>query len=279
MSVRAKYRRALCSFWRSSWTVLDIAPDNGRLGPMQSSTALRARRIDATLEDVFPDARCELNFSTPLELTVATILSAQCTDARVNQVTPELFARYPNAAAYAAAVEEDIAQIIRPTGLFRSKAHHLVGMGHELMRNFDGQIPRGLTELTSLPGVGRKTALVVRGNAFGLPALAVDTHVARVARRLGLSAGTTPLAVEKDLCAQVAPQRWTGLSHRLIFLGRRFCRARRPDCAHCPVAAQCATAQGAAEQGAAVQRATAQGAQENQAAGQPAARQSSGGQR
>ncbi|WP_293773192.1 endonuclease III [uncultured Corynebacterium sp.] len=192
-----------------------------------------AATINELLAQEYPDARCELDFRTPLELTVATILSAQCIDERVNQVTPELFRRYPDAAAYAAADRAELEQILRPLGFQRAKTQHLIGMGETLMARFGGEVPRAIEDLTQLPGVGRKTALVVRGNAFGLPGITVDTHVTRLSHRLGLSAATTPVAIEKDLNAQVPEAEWTLFSHRMILHGRRCCTARRPCCAEC----------------------------------------------
>ena len=199
----------------------------------------RARRINRALAQVHPDACCELDYRNPLELTVATVLSAQTTDVRVNQVTPELFRRFPTAAAYAAADPAEIEEIIRPTGFFRAKTRHLIGLGEALSARFDGQVPRDMEDLVSLPGVGRKTALVVRGNAFGLPGLAVDTHVARLANRLKLAEGRDPLKVEQALCAQIEKKEWTMFSHRLIFHGRRVCHARRPECGACAIAKDC----------------------------------------
>ncbi len=207
----------------------------------ESSLALvrRARRIDRGLAEAFPDARCELDFTTPLELLVATVLSAQCTDVRVNQVTPELFAAYPDAAAYAAADVTEVEAIIRPTGFHRAKSRSLVGIGAELVARFDGQVPGRLTDLVTLPGVGRKTANVVLGDAFGIPGITVDTHVGRLARRLGWTAEEDPVRIEEDIATLLPRPTWTQASHRLIFLGRRVCFARRPACGACPVARMC----------------------------------------
>ena len=199
----------------------------------------RARRINRRLAEVHPDAHCELDHRNPLELTVATVLSAQTTDVRVNQVTPELFRRFPTAADYAAATPAEIEEIIRPTGFHRAKARNLVGLGEALVARFDGRVPRDLEDLVSLPGVGRKTALVVRGNAFGLPGLAVDTHVTRLANRLMLTQEQDPLRIERALCAQIEKKEWTMFSHRLIFHGRRVCHARRPECGACAIAKEC----------------------------------------
>ncbi|MDY5839451.1 MAG: endonuclease III [Corynebacterium camporealensis] len=195
--------------------------------------------INNALAQEYPDARCELDFSNPLELLVATVLSAQCTDARVNQVTPELFRRYPTPADYAAANRADLEEILRPLGFQRAKAGHLLGIGEGLMANFNGEVPTGIDELTSLPGVGRKTALVVRGNAFDLPGLTVDTHFGRLMRRMGLTQAKTPLAVERDIAKQVPEEEWTEFSHRVIFHGRRVCKARKPLCEECVIAKLC----------------------------------------
>lgn len=192
-----------------------------------------------SLGEAYPDARCELDFTTPLELLIATVLSAQCTDKRVNQVTPRLFARYPDAAAYAAADREELEAIIQPTGFFRAKAASIQGIAQALCERYGGEVPDRLDDLVSLPGVGRKTANVVLGNAFGTPGITVDTHVGRLARRLGWSTYDDPEKVEADLMALFPRSEWTELSHRLIFHGRRCCHARRPACGACPVARAC----------------------------------------
>ena len=199
----------------------------------------RARRINRALAAEYPDAHCELDFSDAFELTVATVLSAQTTDVRVNQVTPELFRRCPTPAALAAADRAELEEILRPLGFFRAKATSLLGLGEALMARFDGQVPRDLDDLVSLPGVGRKTALVVRGNAFGLPGLAVDTHVSRLAQRLRLTDATDVGRIEQDLCARIEKKEWTMFSHRMIFHGRRVCHARRPACGACVIARDC----------------------------------------
>lgn len=206
-----------------------------------SRTALvrRARRVDRILAQTYPDAHCELDFSTPLELTVATILSAQCTDVRVNLTTPKVFARYPDAAAYAAADRAELEDLIRSTGFFRNKANSLIGLGQALCERFGGQVPGRLDDLVTLPGVGRKTANVILGNAFGVPGITVDTHVGRLARRLGWTEQTDPEQVETDLMALFVRRDWTMVSHRLIFHGRRCCHAKKPACGACPVAALC----------------------------------------
>lgn len=210
---------------------------------MTQETALaptrRARRINRLLAERYPDAHCELDFTSPLELLVATILSAQTTDVRVNLVTPGLFARYPDAAAYAGADRAELEEIIRSTGFFRAKAQSLIGLGQALVERYDGEVPARMGDLVTLPGVGRKTANVVLGNAFGVPGLPVDTHVGRVVRRLGLTTQEDPVKVETELGGLVPPRDWTMLSHRLIFHGRRTCHARRPACGACPLAALC----------------------------------------
>lgn len=193
----------------------------------------------------YPDADCELDFRTPYELLVATILSAQCTDERVNQVTPEFFAAFPDARALASADRAEVERIITPTGFFRQKAQSLQGMAQRVCEEFAGQIPDTLEELVTLPGVGRKTANVVLGYAFDTPGITVDTHVGRLARRLGWTTETNPERVEADLM-QVWPRRdWTVLSQRLIWHGRRCCTARKPACARCPIARLCPSAEAA----------------------------------
>ncbi|MDR3107889.1 MAG: endonuclease III [Bifidobacteriaceae bacterium] len=194
------------------------------------------------LTRVFPDAHCELDFRDPLELLVATVLSAQCADERVNQVTPGLFAAFPDAAAYGAADVTQIEELIRSLGLYRAKAAALKGIGQALVERFAGAVPRTLEELTSLPGVGRKTANVVLGNAFGVPGITVDTHVGRVARRLGWTAEEDPRRVEDDIAALFPREQWIDLCHRLIFQGRQVCHARRPRCDQCRLAELCPSA-------------------------------------
>jgi len=199
----------------------------------------RARRIHRLLTERYPDAHCELDFSTPLELLVATVLSAQTTDVRVNLVTPALFARYRSAADYAAADRTELETIIQPTGFFRAKSDALIRLGDKLVTDFGGRVPNRLEQLVTLPGVGRKTANVVLGNAFGVPGLTVDTHFGRLVRRFGWTDETDPVRVESQI-AQLFPRKdWTMLSHRLIFHGRRTCHSRRPACGACPVAALC----------------------------------------
>jgi endonuclease-3 len=199
----------------------------------------RARRILRALAERYPDARIELDFTTPLELLVATILSAQSTDRRVNAVTPVVFARYPTAAAYAGADRAELEEIIRPTGFFRAKSDSLIKLGTQLEERFGGEVPARMADLVTLPGVGRKTANVVLGNAFGVPGIAVDTHVLRLSGRLAFTTSTDPVVVEQDLGALVPRKDWAMTSHWLIFHGRRTCHARRPACGACPIARWC----------------------------------------
>ncbi|MCU1432394.1 MAG: endonuclease [Actinotalea sp.] len=199
----------------------------------------RARRINRLLAGRYPDARCELCFRSPLELVVATVLSAQTTDVRVNLVTPGLFERYPDAAAYAGADRAELEERIRSTGFFRAKSEALIKLGGTLVERFDGEVPRTMAELVTLPGVGRKTANVVLGNAFGIPGLPVDTHVGRVTRRLALTSQEDPVAAEHELGALIEKREWTMFSHRVIFHGRRTCHARKPACGACVLAPVC----------------------------------------
>lgn len=201
-----------------------------------------AKNVDKLLEllaQAYPEARTELHFRSPFELLVATILSAQTTDRQVNRVTPLLFQHYPTPHALAAADPEDVAKDIAGVGLNRTKARYLVAAARKLVSDFRGSVPDSLDSLLTLPGVGRKTAKVVLANAFSRPALAVDTHVFRVARRLGLSEGRTPEEVERDLEAKIPSTQWIVTHHRLIQHGRRVCRARNPRCSECPLATQC----------------------------------------
>jgi len=206
-----------------------------------SRTALvrRARRVNRELAKLYPDAHTELNFATPLELLVATILSAQTTDKGVNLVTPVLFARYKTAADYAAADREDMEKIIKSTGYFRAKTASLIALGQALCDRYGGEVPRRMKDLVTLPGVGRKTANVVLGNAFGVPGITVDTHFARLAARLGWTKQTDPVKIEAEVGALFPRSEWTMLSHRLIWHGRRVCHARRPACGACGVARWC----------------------------------------
>lgn len=198
-----------------------------------------SKAILRILKKHYPDARCELDFSSPLELLVATILSAQCTDKRVNLVTKTLFKKYRNVDEYANANIKDIENIIQPTGFFRNKAKSIHAMANTVRDKFNGEIPRNLEDLVTLPGVGRKTANVVLGNAFDIPGLTVDTHFGRLVRRFGWTKETDPVKVEFAVM-KIFPQiEWTYLSHVLIWHGRRYCHARKPACGVCPIAKYC----------------------------------------
>ncbi|MFE3827667.1 endonuclease III [Streptomyces sp. NPDC059092] len=199
----------------------------------------RARRINRELAEVYPYAHPELDFRNPFELLVATVLSAQTTDLRVNQTTPALFARYPTPEDMAAAVPEEMEEVIRPTGFFRAKTKSLIGLSTALRDRFDGEVPGRLADLVSLPGVGRKTANVVLGNAFGVPGLTVDTHFGRLVRRWKWTEQEDPEKVEAEIAAIFPKSEWTMLSHRVIFHGRRVCHSRKPACGACPIAPLC----------------------------------------
>jgi endonuclease-3 len=199
----------------------------------------RARKIDRELAVAYPDAHCELDFTNPLELSVATILSAQTTDKRVNEVTPALFRKYRAAADYAGADRAELEELIHSTGFFRNKTSSLIKLGQSLVERFDGEVPRTLTELVTLPGFGRKTANVVLGNAFGIPGITVDTHFGRLARRWGWTTETDPVKVEHVVGELIPKRDWTLLSHRVIWHGRRICHSRGPACGACPIARLC----------------------------------------
>jgi len=209
--------------------------------PTESPLALtrRARKINRELGQLYPDAHTELNFTNPLELSVATILSAQCTDKRVNEVTPAVFAKFRTAADYAAADRAELEEMIRPTGFFRNKTNTLIKLGQQLVERFDGELPHTLDELVTLPGFGRKTANVVLGNAFGIPGITVDTHFGRLARRWRWTESTDPVKVEHEVGALFPKKDWTILSHRVIWHGRRVCHARKPACGACAIARLC----------------------------------------
>lgn len=198
-----------------------------------------AHRMGRILAEAYPEADTELAHTSALELLVATVLSAQSTDERVNSVTPALFARYPDAAAYAAADRAELESLIQTVGLYRSKAASIQGLAQALCDRHAGEVPTTLEELVALPGVGRKTANVVLGNAFGVPGIAVDTHVGRLARRFGWTEESAPEKVEEDLMQLFPPSEWTDLSHRMILHGRRVCHARKPSCDACPLATLC----------------------------------------
>ena len=207
--------------------------------PSHTALVRRARRINRELAVMYPDVHTELNFTTPLELLVATILSAQTTDKRVNLVTPTLFARYPSAADYAGADRDEMEKIIQSTGFYRAKTNSLIGLGQALCERFGGEVPAKLKDLVTLPGVGRKTANVVLGNAFGIPGITVDTHFGRLARRFHWTTDTDPVKVEAEVATLIPRQDWTDLSQRMIWHGRRVCHARRPACGACGLARLC----------------------------------------
>jgi endonuclease III len=208
--------------------------DETRLGLVR-----RARQINRILAETYPDAHCELDFQSPFQLLVATVLSAQTTDVRVNLTTPELFAKYPTPEDMADANPEDLETILKPTGFFRAKTKSVMGLSTALCERFGGEVPHTMKELVSLPGVGRKTANVVLGNAFDIPGITVDTHFTRLTRRFGWTTQTDPVKIETEIGEIIPRKDWTVLSHRLIWHGRRICNARRPACGACPVARLC----------------------------------------
>ncbi len=199
----------------------------------------RTAKIRSVLAELYADAHCALHFSNPLELLVATILSAQCTDERVNKVTPALFKKYPDAQAYAESELEELESYIRSTGFFRNKAKNIQACCKALVAQHGGEVPRSMAELVPLPGVGRKTANVILGNAFGIPGIPVDTHVGRLSRRMGLTEHDDPVKVEADLMKLIPEDEWTMFGHRMIFHGRQVCASRKPNCEACPLRAIC----------------------------------------
>jgi endonuclease III len=199
----------------------------------------RARQINRILAETYPDAHTELNFGNAFQLLIATVLSAQTTDVRVNLTTPGLFAKYPTPDDLAAANPEEVEEILKPTGFFRAKTKSVIGLSAAIRDRFGGQVPRTLAQMVTLPGVGRKTANVVLGNAFGIPGITVDTHFGRLARRFGWTSQGDPVKVEQEVGALFPKSEWTMLSHRLIWHGRRICHARKPACGACTVAALC----------------------------------------
>lgn len=207
-------------------------------------TRSRIQDLQARLQEAYPEVRCALDHQDPFQLVVATVLSAQCTDARVNLTTPALFAKYPDPASLAKADLDELETLIRSTGFYHNKARNLLGLGKALVMKHDGQVPQDPQALSALPGVGQKTANVVLANAFGVPALAVDTHVFRVARRLGLSEASTPEKVESDLCRLFPREYWIDLHHQIITHGRRVCNARKPKCEACILVTICPTGKG-----------------------------------
>lgn len=206
---------------------------------MTSSTQLAATELLDRLAALYPAAECSLNHHSPFELLIATILSAQCTDVRVNLVTPGLFARFPDAATLSQADPATVEGLIRSTGFYHAKARHLLGCAQGLQEHHHGEVPASLAELTALPGVGRKTANVILGTAFRIPAMVVDTHVTRLAQRFGWSSSKDPQQIERDLCARLPTSYWIATSHLLIFHGRAICKAPIPDCSICPIFSLC----------------------------------------
>jgi endonuclease-3 len=199
----------------------------------------RAKRMARVLTTTHPDAHCELDFASPLQLAVATILSAQSTDVMVNKVTPALFARYPTAADYAGADRTEMEELIKSTGFYRNKTTSLIRLGQVLVEQYDGELPRTMTDLDGLPGIGRKTANVILGNAFGVPGITVDTHFQRLVGRWRWTTETDPVKIEYAIGQLIERREWTMLSHRVIFHGRRVCHARKPACGACTLARDC----------------------------------------
>ncbi len=199
----------------------------------------RARAVVRELARLYPEARCSLDFDSPVQLLVATILSAQCTDARVNKVTPALFARFPDAHAFAAAEQGEVEDLIRTTGYFRNKAKNIIQCCRQIVEHHGGEVPRSLDALVALAGIGRKTANVVLGHAFGMAGIPVDTHVGRLARRLGLTTQANPEKIERDLNALIPKKEWSLFGLRLIYHGRKVCLARKPRCEKCSLAGMC----------------------------------------
>ena len=212
------------------------------MSPKITAEQSSARSIYRILTKEYPDARCELDFNSPLELLIATVLSAQCTDKRVNAVTPVLFKRFPTVTKLAGAKISEIEKIIYSTGFYRSKAKNIKELANKILKDYGGEVPKTLAQLVTLPGVGRKTANVVLGNAFGIPGLTVDTHFGRLSRRFGWSQETDPVKVENDVAKLIPEKEWTLLSHKLIWHGRRICHSRKPECGICPLAKLCPSA-------------------------------------
>ena len=207
--------------------------------PADSETRKEARAVYRILSKTYPEIRCELDFKNPLELIVATVLSAQCTDKRVNTITPALFKKYKTAKAYAGADIHQLEELVFQTGFYRAKARHIKGIGIKLIEEFNGEVPSTLEELITLPGVGRKTANVVLGHAFDIPGITVDTHFGRLSRRFGWTKEMDPVKVERIVGELIPQKEWTNLSQRMIWHGRRICHSRKPACGACPVAKIC----------------------------------------
>ncbi len=200
---------------------------------------VRAKAIYRQLTKSYPNVRCELDYNSAFQLLVATVLSAQCTDKRVNQTTPALFKKYPNPKKMSKADLKDIQRLVKSTGFFRAKAKNIKALSNKIMEDFDGDVPSNLEDLITLPGVGRKTANVVLGHAFGIPGITVDTHFGRLSRRFGWSKQSDPLKVEFEVGELIAEKEWTNLSQRMIWHGRRVCHSRKPACGACPLAKLC----------------------------------------
>jgi endonuclease-3 len=222
-----------------------VRKESGRLAPRVESARgasglqKRAQAINQALAKLYPDAKCALHHNNALELLVATILSAQCTDVRVNMVTPALFQRYPSAKAFADADQAELETMIKSTGFFRNKATNIRACCKTIVEKHNGEVPRTMDELVPLPGIGRKTANVILGNAFDTPGIPVDTHVGRLSRRMGLTKHDDPVKVEHELMELILKSEWTMFGHRMIFHGRQVCRARKPNCAGCVVKDLC----------------------------------------
>lgn len=213
---------------------------DGKMGKMKPNpTKARANRIRRKLSEIYPDAECALVHQGSLQLLVATILSAQCTDVRVNMVTPKLFATYPDAKAFAEAKQKELEKLIESTGFFRNKARNIIACCKQIVEKHGGEVPSTMDELVKLPGIGRKTANVILGNAFDTPGIPVDTHVGRLSRRMGLTKEHDPVKVERDLMALIPREHWTMFAHEMIFHGRQVCHSRKPKCQTCPVARMC----------------------------------------
>jgi len=209
------------------------------VGISQIEKRKRAIKLYRALSKLYPNVRCELNFKSPLQLLIATVLSAQCTDKRVNAVTPALFKRYKSVEDFAGANLKELQGLVKSTGFYRAKAKNIKGLSAKILKDYEGEVPRELEELVKLPGVGRKTANVVLGHAFNTPGITVDTHFGRLSRRFGWTKETDPVKVEFEVMELIPEKEWTNLSQRMIWHGRRVCHSRRPACAACPLASLC----------------------------------------
>jgi len=209
------------------------------VGNSHNEKRKRAIKLYRALSKLYPNVRCELNFNSPLQLLIATVLSAQCTDKRVNAVTPALFKRYKSVEDFAGANLRELQGLVKSTGFYRAKAKNIKGLSAKILKDYEGEVPRELEELVKLPGVGRKTANVVLGHAFNTPGITVDTHFGRLSRRFGWTKETDPVKVEFEVMELIPEKEWTNLSQRMIWHGRRVCHSRRPACAACPLASLC----------------------------------------